>query len=144
MTTIISRDRATQASGAVVEGDGLWLRLDELRDATGWELKAEGACLDEMCIPLPDAQRDRFLSGEGSETRCNLAALAHSIGQPVLHDAKHDLWYFGTQWSLNGVPLGRPNTPTAPDFTLPDIDGREHSLSDHHGKKVLLVTWASW
>ena len=32
----------------------------------------------------------------------------------------------------------------APDFTLPDSTGRMHRLSDHRGKKVLLVTWASW
>ena len=32
----------------------------------------------------------------------------------------------------------------APDFTLPDAAGRLHRLSEHRGKKVLLVTWASW
>jgi peroxiredoxin len=32
----------------------------------------------------------------------------------------------------------------APDFTLPDMDGKMHSLSDFRGKKVLLITWASW
>jgi cytochrome c-type biogenesis protein len=32
----------------------------------------------------------------------------------------------------------------APDFTLPDANGKMHSLSDFKGKKVLLVTWASW
>lgn len=32
----------------------------------------------------------------------------------------------------------------APDFTLADIDGVSHRLSDFRGKKVLLVFWASW
>jgi len=32
----------------------------------------------------------------------------------------------------------------APDFTLPDLDGKLHSLSDYRGKKVLLMSWASW
>ncbi len=32
----------------------------------------------------------------------------------------------------------------APNFTLPDMDGKVHSLADFRGKKVLLVTWASW
>jgi peroxiredoxin len=32
----------------------------------------------------------------------------------------------------------------APDFVLPDLAGRVHRLSDYRGKKVLLVTWASW
>ena len=30
------------------------------------------------------------------------------------------------------------------DFTLPDLAGRPHRLSDHRGKKVLLVAYASW
>jgi peroxiredoxin len=32
----------------------------------------------------------------------------------------------------------------APDFTLPDLEGALHSLSDHRGKKRLLIAWASW
>lgn len=32
----------------------------------------------------------------------------------------------------------------APDFTLPDIEGKEISLSDFKGKTVLLTFWASW
>ncbi|MCC7122956.1 MAG: redoxin domain-containing protein [Gammaproteobacteria bacterium] len=32
----------------------------------------------------------------------------------------------------------------APDFTLPDLDGRLHSLSDYRGKKVFLFSWGSY
>jgi len=32
----------------------------------------------------------------------------------------------------------------APDFTLPDIDGRSISLSRYQGKVVVLDFWASW
>jgi len=33
---------------------------------------------------------------------------------------------------------------TAPDFTLADINGKQHKLSDYRGKNVMLVFWATW
>jgi len=32
----------------------------------------------------------------------------------------------------------------APDFALPDLAGRLHTLSEHRGKKALLIAYASW
>ena len=32
----------------------------------------------------------------------------------------------------------------AADFMLPDIDGNPYRLSDYRGKKVFVVSWASW
>ncbi len=36
--------------------------------------------------------------------------------------------------------VGKP----APEFTLPDLDGRVWSLRDFRGRKVFLLAWASW
>jgi len=33
---------------------------------------------------------------------------------------------------------------TAPDFTLTDIAGKQHKLSDYRGKDVLIIFWATW
>ena len=32
----------------------------------------------------------------------------------------------------------------APDFTLTDINGKQHKLGDYRGKDVMLVFWATW
>lgn len=32
----------------------------------------------------------------------------------------------------------------APDFLLVDTNGRQHALSDYHGKTVLIIFWAMW
>ena len=37
-----------------------------------------------------------------------------------------------------------PALPPAPDFTLVDQDGVEHTLSDYQGKTVFLNFWATW
>jgi len=36
------------------------------------------------------------------------------------------------------------NPQTAPDFTLIDMDGEQHSLSDYRGKTVIVNFWATW
>ena len=30
------------------------------------------------------------------------------------------------------------------DFTLPDVDGKQHNLSDYRGKWVVVNYWATW
>jgi hypothetical protein len=32
----------------------------------------------------------------------------------------------------------------APEFTLPDLNGRKRSLSDFQGKFIMLNFWATW
>jgi len=36
--------------------------------------------------------------------------------------------------------FGKP----APEFTLPDITGTQHKLSDYRGKNVMIIFWAIW
>jgi peroxiredoxin len=46
----------------------------------------------------------------------------------------------GDSSSGDNVEVGR----TAPDFTLPDLDGNQVALSDHRGEVVLINFWATW
>ena len=32
----------------------------------------------------------------------------------------------------------------APEFTLTDISGKQHKLSDYRGKNVMIIFWATW
>lgn len=93
-------------------------------ESIGWDAKPQGLCRGELCVPFPLA-----------DGRVDLAAFAERLGQPVAREG--DTWVFGE-------PRPAAGSLDAPDFTLPDLDGRLHSLAQYRGKKVLLVSWASW
>jgi len=139
--TIIYEDKPIQTINAWTEGDNLWLSLPDLAKTTGWELKPEGVCRDELCVPIPAGRAEAFLHKEGSEDWLNLSEFARYIEQPFAVDTEHGVWSFGSR------PEERQSRLTgsvAPDFTLPDLEGKRHSLSDFRGKKVLLALWATW
>ena len=104
-----------------------------LETRTGWAIKPEGACLGDICVPLPAEVRrvDGTLDAGG---------LAQRLGAPLLHDEANDLWALGPA-TVSGKAL---STAQAPELTLPDLDGNAFHLSSLRGRKVLLVAWASW
>jgi peroxiredoxin len=48
-----------------------------------------------------------------------------------------------SSFNLSGSPPLEKDVP-APDFTLPDLDGKMVSLADYKGKVILLNIWATW
>ena len=120
--------------------DQLWITTADLTRATRFEVKPQGVCRDELCFPLPKARQREFLHRRAPITWFNLTAFAALVHQPVAHDAALSTWYFG----LRSDQQQRLASLRAPDFTLPDMNGKPHSLSDFRGKKVFLITWASW
>lgn len=139
---IVYDDKATDINPAQSPDgtDQLWITTADLTRATRFEVKPQGVCRDELCFPLPKARHAEFLRKDSGKEWFNLTAFANLVHQPVARDAGLSTWYFG----LRSEQRQKLATLQAPDFTLPDIDGKMHSLHDFRGKKVLLVTWASW
>ena len=136
--TVIYDDKVASIADAEARGNDLWVSLGSMRELTGWDLKPQGLCRGERCVPIPPGRRAEFLRDESS---VNLAALARQLGQPVVHDDSHSIWFFGESAEDRRAAL---SSLQAPDFTLPDLDGKLHSLSDYRRRKVLLLSWASW
>jgi len=122
-----------------IKGGALWLGAADLERVSGWTLKPEGFCKGEVCTPIPIARQGDFVTPD--HKLVNLVALAAMLGQPMVVDEEHRTWYFGEAAAERRRAL---TSLMAPDFALPDLDGRMHSLAEHRGKKVLLVSWASW
>jgi hypothetical protein len=138
--TIIYDDKATEIATADQDTGQLWITTDDLRRATGFELKPQGVCRNELCFPIPKSRAREFVRKDVGKMWFNLASFAQLVHQPVAHDEALSAWYFG----LRSDQRQGLSSLQAPDFTLPDINGKLHSLWDFRGKKVLLLTWASW
>ncbi len=119
----------------------LWVTLPDLKRTTGFVVKPQGVCREELCVPLPKQKRNDYLTKRGAVTWFNLSAFARLMNQPFAHDAQLATWYFGPREEKQNRYVG---SLEAPNFTLPDMNGTMHSLADFRGKKVLLMTWASW
>jgi len=103
--------------------------IEDFQRQTGWLLKPEGACRAGVCIPLPPLQ-----------ATVDVGVLAERLGMGVVHDERHGLWALGPS-TVSGRAL---ESADAPDFTLPDFDGRPFRFGALRGRKVVLVAWASW
>ena len=135
--TVIQADGAEQVD-AVVDTQQASVRLsaEAVQQCLGWERKDEGLCRDNVCIP------SRALAGvEGDDGLFDLSRLVALFARPLAMDIEATAAFVGVAAPDRAARLARFE---APDFTLPDLDGRLHSLADHRGKKVFLATWASW
>ena len=130
--TLIDDDRRLDLD-VEVRGDQVWLSAAALEHGLGWELTPEGLCRDGLCVPRR--------GGAADESGIGLAELAAVLGRPFAVDVPERVAYLG---AAAADRAGALTSLMAPDFSLPDLHGRLHSLSEHRGKKVFLVAYASW
>jgi hypothetical protein len=106
--------------------DALETTPEAFAAGTGWDIKPEGACKGDVCVPLPDG--------------FSVVHAADRLGMAVVADDDVRLWALGPE-AIGGRALA---TTQAPELVLPDVDGNEFSLSTLRGQKVVLVSWAPY
>jgi hypothetical protein len=114
-----------------VSGPELWVRAADLPRINDFTVKPQGACRDDVCIPIPKELKN----GEWF----NLTGFAHRTGEAFVSDT--NVWSFGEIPAMGGRYL---SSRMAPDFAVPNRQGKVVHLSDFRGKKALVITWASW
>ena len=100
-------------------------------DRTGWVAKPEGLCKGDACVPAPGARLDNG--------QLDARVIADRLRMPLVHDEERGLWALGPESGGHALV-----TAEAADPVLQDADGNPFQLSSLHGRKVLLVAWASW
>lgn len=97
------------------------------KQRTGWDLKPEGACKGDVCVPL-------------GTTTPTAHVLSERLGMPLVHDEAHGLYALGPETAVTQRAL---TTAELPEIVLPDLDGTPRPLHVK-GQKTLVVAWASW
>jgi hypothetical protein len=110
--------------------DSLTISAAEFESGTGWQIKPEGACKGDVCIPLP-ALTDGVV---------DVRAVAEAMQMPIAEETSAGKWALGPE-SIGGRAL---TTAKAPEMELPDVDGKPFKLSSLIGKKVLVYAWAPY
>src|SRR5438128_172281 len=95
--TVLYDDRATAVSIARRDPNdpaALWIRKRDLPRVNDFEVKPQGACRADICIPITKDMRhgDSF----------NLTAFARKIRQTMVADVAAGVWSFGEIQALRG------------------------------------------
>jgi hypothetical protein len=125
----------THEVDAVARPATLLLEPATLREVTGWELKPEGLCRDDVCVPTrsrPDVRVDG---------RVDLRVVADLLDRPLAIDADTAVAAIGESAATRAAQLAEGRLD---DIVLQDLDGRSFSWPEIGRKKKVLVTWASW
>ncbi len=140
--TVLSNGATIKIEHPRIEKGDLWVTAADLERINGLALKPPGVlCVGDVCIKLTEKGDGALLQKKDGQEWINATGLAQRIQQPFAVDRESGTWSFG--------PIPETRTPflksaVAPNFELPDRKGKLIKLSDFRGKKVLLITWASW
>jgi hypothetical protein len=134
-TFAVIEDGQTHDVEASLANGEIRIAPDALESALGWTLKPEGLCRAEVCVPT--AGHATLVDEQGVD----LEVFAQRVGLPLAIDREEEVASIGRS-SVDQASVMASGE--APDFSLPDLDGKLHTLSEHRGKKVLLIAYASW
>ena len=131
---ILDGERTVPAE-AVIVADAVLVDAGDFATATGWQLKPEGLCRGDVCVPVR-SHPEVVVDG-----RVDAAAVAGLLQRTVVVDPVANVVAYGPSAAAIAEQLADRR---APDFTLTQLDGTPFSLPAVGRKKKVLVTWASW
>ena len=109
--------------------------LNDFEIITGWKLKPEGLCIDQICVAVRDPK------SLTNQTEIDIVEFARITNQNIVVDHVRKIAALGEHADTRSEAM---TTLDAPDFTLPDIHGKQVSFSDFNRRKRLLLAWSSW
>ena len=137
-STIIDEDGVAHDVRARPTDDGtdLLVHAGDLPGALGWQLRPEGLCRGDTCIPTGAV--DGLVVGDDVA----VGRLLSLVDQPAVVDADAGVLAAGVDAGERSRQLASLEAPELAG--VPTLDGGEVALADLRGRRKLLVAFASW
>ena len=120
------------------DGVRVWLEPDAVRAITGWEVKPEGLCRGDLCVPVRDA------AARDDEGRVDLVAASQALHRPVAvarPSGGPTVVSIGEAAHERAAALAEAR---APRLRLPDLSGTLVEVPALERRKRVLLAWSSW
>jgi len=88
--------------------DTIEMLPQQIHERTGWDLKPEGACKEDRCVPVPDLAI--------TDGKIDNLEFAGRLGMPLAYDDKHALWALAPKAARSGPGQCRLSRPGAARF----------------------------
>src|SRR4051812_336195 len=125
MAIVLTGEQIHDVDAAVRPGTML-LTPASVTEVTGWELKPEGLCREDVCVPTrsrPHVQVDG---------RVDLRVVAELLGRPLAIDEDTDVAALGESAATRAAQIASGRVD---DLVLHDVDGKPVSWSSLGRKK---------
>ena len=80
--TVLFNDRTVELEQRLADPNDLWVTPSDLTRINNFVLKPEGACLDDLCIPVLQDEDSALLVTRQSRKWFNVSELARVLRQP--------------------------------------------------------------
>src|SRR5262245_1475500 len=86
--TVLYNGQTVTVEKTLTDPTDLWVAPEDLPKVNGFVLKAEGACLDAICIPVIQTEDSELFVTRTGQKWFSVTGLARKLGQAYVYDAE--------------------------------------------------------
>jgi hypothetical protein len=101
--TVQYNGKTVTVKETLADPNDLWTSPDDLTRINGFVLKPEGACFEELCIPIKQDRDSDLLITRRNRKWFNVTELARKLQQPFKVDHAKRVWSFGRIPKESGI-----------------------------------------
>lgn len=99
--TVLFEDNVAKIEHVLPDATDLWVRPVDLPAVNGFELKPQGACFEDICVPVQQDRDSSIFIKRADQAWFSVTALADRLRHPYVAD------YASGTWSFGAIPASR-------------------------------------